>query len=152
MDRRATYHFRLDGLEAMVFAVAFMAAVIGLMVLGLKPSQPRLLAPGALALGFSAVWVLRRVRPTRVATPRTGENPILDARSLGSLILLAVGWFVLAIAALAVLIAASILSDPKFRDASALLLPAVPLLVGGALVYAGLRVGKPSNSQDSSRS
>lgn len=141
------YHFRLDGLEAMVFAVAFMAAVIGLMVLGLKPTQPRLLGPGALALGFGSVWVLRRFRPTRVTPQREGENPIVGARSLGSLLLLAVGWFVLAIAALAVFIAASVLADPKFRDVSVLLIPAVPLLLGSALVYAGLRVSRPSNSR-----
>ncbi len=86
--------------------------------------------------------MLRRFRPTRAAPPRTGENALVGARSLGALLLLGIGWFVLAIAALFTVIAASMLSDPKFREASVLLLPAVPLVVGGALVYAGLRVSR----------
>ena len=142
VDQRAMNRFRFDGVEAMVFAMAFIVAVIAVMALGLVWTKAYLVRYPALALGFGAVWVLRRFRPTRVAPPRSGDNAVVGARSLGALLLLGVGWFVLAIAALFTLVAGSMLSDPKFREASVLLLPAVPLLVGSALVYAGLRVSR----------
>lgn len=145
-DQRAMSRFRLDGVEAMVFAVSFIVVVIAVMALGLVWSKAHLARIPALGLGFAAVWALRRFRPTRVVPARAGDNPVAGARSLGALLLLGIGWFVLAIAALFTLIAGSMLSDPKFREASVLLLPAVPLLVGGALVYAGLRVSRAASA------
>lgn len=142
VDQRAMSRFRFDGVEAMVFAATFIVVVIGLMALGLVWTQAHLARFPALALGFGSIWVLRRFRPTRAVPTRRGENAVVSGRSFGALLLLGIGWFVLAIAALFALVAGSILSDPKFRDARVLLLPTVPLVVGSLLVWTGLRVSK----------
>ena len=71
-----------------------------------------------------------------------GEHALMNERSLVSLLLLGVGWFVLAIAALVVFVVAAYIADPKGGDARALLVPVLPLVVGGALVYGGLRIGR----------
>ncbi len=139
---RSAYRFRIDGVEAMLLAVVFMASIIAMSLLhvGLGPQYT---APLALAPGFASVWALRLVRPRRVLPPGEGENELMHGRSLLSLILLGVGWFVLLIAALVVLLLAAFISDPKSGAPGAVLLLALPpLLVGGALVYGGLRVGR----------
>lgn len=131
---------RLDGLEAMLCAVAFIATTTVLLLLRVALGI-RGMGLVALGAGVAAVWVLRRFRPTRALAAQDGEQ-VVGARSLASLLLLGIGWFVLLIAAGFALIAAEMLSDPKFRELEVLLLPTVPLLLGSGLVYAGLRVGR----------
>jgi hypothetical protein len=132
---------RLDGLEAMVCACAFIAATTLLLLLRIAVGVREMGMVG-LGLGVGAVWVLRRFRPSR-ALPAEHGSHVVTPRSLGSLVLLGIGWFVLVIAAGFALLAGAMLSDPKFRDELQVVwLPVVPLFVGSALVYAGLRVGR----------
>lgn len=136
-DLRAMYGARFDGLEAMLFALAFMLGVLGASALG---AAIDIAGAGGLGAGFAIVWLLRRLRPTRAALD-SGSN-LGTRRSFASLLLLGVGWFVLVIAAFLVVIACAILADPQARDVRALLLPIAPLLLGNVIVYAGLRVGR----------
>lgn len=131
---------RLDGLEAMLCAVAFIATTTLLLLLRVTVGVRGMGLVG-LGTGVATVWVLRRFRQTRARPAEAGEH-VVAARSLASLLLLGIGWFVLLIAAGFALIAAEMLSDPKFREMEVLLLPVVPLLIGGGMVYAGLHVGR----------
>lgn len=139
--------FRLDGLEAMLCAVAFIAVVTALSLLRVALRLPDVMEvfEGIAVLGLgsavASVWGLRRFRPTRARAAGRGER-VVTRRSLASLLLLGIGWFVLFIAAVFALVAAAIMSDPKFRATEVLFLPVVPLLLGGGLVYAGLRAAR----------
>lgn len=138
----AVRSLRLDGLEAMLCAVVFIATTTVLLLLRVTVGI-REMGMVALGAGVATVWVLRRFRPTRATAAHDGDH-VVAPRSLASLLLLGVGWFVLVIAALFTVVAAAIMSDPEFRAMEALLLPVVPLLLGGGLVYAGLRMGRGS--------
>ena len=134
--------FRLDGLEAMLVAVVFIASIVAMSLfhVGLPFGETAVVA---LAPGLGSVWILRRVRPTRAMPVGEGEHALMRARSLLSLLLLGIGWFVLLISALLAFLLAAMLSDPKAQAPAAVLLLALPpLLLGAGLVYGGLRVGR----------
>ncbi len=140
INHPALRSLRLDGLEAMLCAVAFIATTTVSLLLHVALGT-RELGLIALGVGVATVWALRRFRPTRARAAQPGEH-VVAPRSVASLLLLGIGWFVLLIAGLFTVIAAEIMSDPKSREMQVLLLPVLPMLLGGGLVYAGLRVGR----------
>jgi hypothetical protein len=142
-ERRTIFHARFDGVEAMLFAVAFIVGVIGSGALLRRAGVATQSCAAGLGLGFASVSVLRLVRPTRAAAGGSNKG---TRRSFLSLLLLGVGWFVLVVAALLAFLVVAMLSDVGADAAPVLLLPVVPLLVGGGIVYAGLRVGRTASS------
>jgi hypothetical protein len=135
-DWRDMYGARFDGVEALAFAFTFIAGMLVGHALGLALD---LAGASALGVGFGATALLRRLRPSRV-TNSEGQSRIGTPRTFASLLLLGVGWFVIAIALFAAVVVAAFTAD-RGVDVLVLVAPAAPLLVGSALVYAGLRVG-----------
>jgi len=90
--------------------------------------------------GLAGVAGLRLGRDSRAQPVGEGESELVGARSLGALVVLGVGWFVVVIGVLGVLLVVAFLSDVKEADRTAILVPMVPLAVGAAMVGAGLRL------------
>ncbi len=133
------WRLRFDGIEALVLALLFAVAVGGLRFAA--PALPiRLVGMIGVGAGLAAVAGLRLVRDSRAQPLSEGESELVGARSLGALVLLGVGWFVVVIGVLGVVLVVAFLSDVKEADRTAILVPMVPLAVGAAMVAVGLRL------------
>jgi hypothetical protein len=133
------YRLRFDGVEALILALLFAVAVGGLRyaIPGLPIRLVGLLAVGA---GLVGVTGLRLVRDSRAQPADKPGAELIGARSFLSLLLLGVGWFVVVLGVLGTVVVVAFLSDVKDADRTAILVPMVPLAVGAALVFTGLRI------------
>ncbi|MGD0525481.1 MAG: hypothetical protein ABSE49_10075 [Polyangiaceae bacterium] len=83
---------------------------------------------------------LRLVRDSRAQPADKPGSELIGARSFLALLLLGTGWFVVVLGVLGVVVVVAFLSDVKEADRTAILVPMVPLAVGAALVFTGLRI------------
>jgi hypothetical protein len=133
------WRLRFDGVEALVLALLFSVAAGALrFVLPVLPL--RLIGMLGVGAGLAGVTALRLVRDSRALPADTPGAELVGARSLIALLLLGVGWFVVVLGVLGVLITVAFLTDVKDASRAAILIPMVPLAVGGAFVFAGLRI------------
>jgi hypothetical protein len=136
---RRLLSLRFDGVEALVLALLF-AVVVG----GLRYAVPglpiRLAGLAGIGAGLAGVTGLRLVRTSRAQPSVTPGGELVGARSLVALLLLGVGWFVVVLGVLAVVVVTAFLGDVRDADRTAILVPMVPLALGAALVFGGLRI------------
>jgi hypothetical protein len=135
------WRLRFDGVEALILALIF-AVVVGALQLTVPRLPTRLVALLSVGGGLVGVAGLRLVRDSRAPAVGEGGSELVGARSLASLVLLGVGWFVVVVGLLGLGVVVAFLSDVKDASRAAVLIPMVPLAIGAGLVAGGLRVGR----------